>query len=254
MTSNVWLPILISLVAFLYASVGHGGASGYLAILSFTSTPHEAAVTTALILNLVVAGLSLCCYAKAGHLSLKTTFPFIITSIPAAFIGGLLPISTFSYQLLLAGSLFLAAIRLGTPATEQGNESDDNFKMPPLPIVATSGAVIGLISGLIGVGGGIFLSPLMILMRWASTKQTSATSAAFIVVNALAGLLGRAARQALIIGDLTPLLLSGFVGGIFGSYLGASRFNSLTLRRILAVILLLASLKLVHESINAFHF
>ncbi|MDR7544876.1 MAG: sulfite exporter TauE/SafE family protein [Armatimonadota bacterium] len=157
--------------------------------------------------------------------------------MPGAYLGGLLHVSPQVYGLLLGVALVAAAARLWWSPTER----------PPRPlswIVALStGAGIGVLSGVVGVGGGIFLSPLMILAGWAGTKPTAATSAAFIVVNSVAGLAGRAARGALVLGNLAPLVAAAFVGGLVGSWTGAHRLLPVHLRKVLAAILLTVALR-----------
>ncbi len=237
----VLISVLLFFVSILYSSVGHGGASGYLAILSFFSfSPNEMA-TTALILNILVSGIAFYFYMKAGYFSFKLTLPFTLTSIPAAFIGGVLHISNEIYYLLLAIALIFAAIRMVMPSNEKDIKS--NIKLPKYPITLTSGASIGLLSGIIGVGGGIFLSPIMILMRWAGTKETSATAAFFILVNSIAGLAGRYTHNDIRIEVLLPFIIVALIGGCIGSYMGAHKFSSLALRKILSVVLLIAAIK-----------
>ena len=228
---------LVGLAAAVYASVGHGGASAYLAILSLYGVAPAEMSTGALVLNILVAGVALATYARAGHLSGRLTWPFIVTSVPGAYLGGLLHVSPRAYDLLLGVALLAAAVRLWwTPA-----------ERPSMPlawgIALPVGAGIGLLSGIVGVGGGIFLSPLMILAGWAGAKQTAATSAAFIVVNSIAGLAGRASRGALVVGHLAPLVAVAFLGGLIGARLGAFRLLPLHLRRVLAVLLLFVAIK-----------
>jgi uncharacterized membrane protein YfcA len=237
------ISLLTSVVAFLYTSIGHGGASGYLALLSFTNASPDEASTSALILSLLAAALSLFFYTRAGHFSFAISWPLILPSIPAAFIGGMLPISTQLYQLLLAGTLIFGSYRLLTAIPNHADNA--SLRSPSAAVAGIAGGAIGLISGIVGVGGGIFLSPLMILMRWANTKQTSATSAAFIVFNAMAALAGRFTRQAIHIGDLAPLIIAAIIGAVLGSYFGAYKFSGPTLRKVLAAVLLIATFKLV---------
>lgn len=247
-SAGSWVMFLLMLiVAFLYASVGHGGASGYLAVLSFFGFSHPEMASTALMLNILVAGLSFYAYFKGGHFSWRLTWPFIITSIPMAYVGGLVKLSPHAYSLLLAFTLLFAAFRLAM-APKTRNADHEVLTMPtqvPLIVSLPVGAAIGLLSGMVGVGGGIFLSPLILLMGWADVKPTSATSALFIVVNAMAGLLGRFSRHGLVVGNLLPLLLVCALGGWLGAYLGANRFSSLALRRLLSVVLLIAAIKLL---------
>lgn len=241
--TGLLLPILVMFVAMLYSSVGHGGASGYLAVLSLLGYPTSQMASTALVLNLLVSGLASASYIKAKHFSWRLTWPFIITSIPASLAGGLMHISNHTYYLLLALILIVSALRLAT--TISNKQAEIQCKDVPLPIALTSGAGIGLLSGLVGIGGGIFLSPLMLLFNWANAKQTSATSALFIFVNSLAGLAGRALRGAVDTGTMMPLVVASFLGGALGSYYGANIFSGAVLRRLLAVVLFLAAIKLI---------
>jgi hypothetical protein len=234
------LVAIIFLIAALYGSVGHGGASGYLAVLSLTALDHQQLSTTALILNLVVAGLAFVTYWRAGHFSFRLTAPFLITSIPFAFLGGQLKVSEPVYFILLAIALAFAAIRMLLPL--KGN---DGIK-PPKPYLAwASGAVIGLLSGIVGVGGGIFLSPLMIISGWANVKQTSATAAFFIVANSLAGLGGRFIQHNIVVGDVLPFCVAGAIGGLLGAYYGARRAPNPVLCRLLSSVLAIATFKLI---------
>ncbi|MBI3585786.1 MAG: sulfite exporter TauE/SafE family protein [Ignavibacteriales bacterium] len=238
--------LLIFIVAVLYSSVGHGGASGYLAVLSLFAVAPAIMSSTALILNVLVATISLIAYYRAGHLSLKLAGPFMLLSIPAAFVGGVLDISDRTYFLILALVLLAAAFRLGislSPSSAEDSNKDVNFV-----VSLAIGGAIGLLSGVVGVGGGIFLSPMLLLMRWADPKRTSAVSALFIVVNSLAGLGGRFLRGGFQFGGVAPLILAAFLGGIVGSYYGANKLSGMVLRRLLAVVLVLAAIKLIITS------
>jgi hypothetical protein len=241
--SIILITVLIFIVAALYSSVGHGGASGYLAVLSFFFVAPATMASTALTLNVLVAGVALYSYVRAGHLSMKLAWPFIVLSIPAAFIGGLLHVSDKVYFLLLAIALLFAAFRLAMSAASSTEE--DNFKPINLSVSLPVGGGIGLLSGVVGVGGGIFLSPLMLLFRWANAKRTSAVSALFIVVNSVAGLAGRFTRGDFTLGEFLPLVGIAFVGGLIGSYVGANKLSGVVLRRLLALVLVIAAVKMV---------
>ncbi len=243
MSEIIIILALTFLVAFIYSSVGHGGASGYLAILSFFAIPHEIMAASALCLNVLVASLSFFIYYKARHFSWKLTCPFVLTSIPFAFLGGLIKIPPSFYALLLAGALLFAGVRLLWDL----DKNTGNIKSEPsFSFAVLIGGGIGLLSGMVGVGGGIFLSPILILLRWADPKTTAASSAFFILVNSMAGLAGRYLRGNL---HLTPewslMVITAFLGGILGSRMGAHHFPSAWLRRILACVLFLAVFKLI---------
>lgn len=235
--------LAVFVVALLYSMVGHGGASGYLAVLSLSGAEQKHMASTALILNVLVATLSLLNYARAGHLQLRSAWPFIALSVPAAFVGGMMPLSGSLYMAVLALILAYSAVELGLRTNKILDASDT--KAPPLAVALPVGAVIGWLSGAVGVGGGIFLSPLMLLTRWATPQQTSAISALFIVVNSLAGIAGRFAGGNFEITSFLHLVAAGFVGGVIGSNVGANALSRAAICRVLAVVLLLAVVKLV---------
>ena len=237
------IAVLVFVVAALYSSVGHGGASGYLAVLSFFAVAPATMASTALTLNVLVAGVAMVSYIQAGHLSWKLAWPFIVLSIPAAFLGGLIHVSEAVYDVLLSFALVFAAFRLAMNAVSPTQAND--LRSVNLPVSLPVGAGIGLLSGVVGVGGGIFLSPLMILFRWADAKKTSAVAALFIVVNSLAGLAGRLSKGNLAIDGFAPLIAVAFLGGLIGSYYGANRFSGLVLRRLLALVLVIAATKMI---------
>ncbi|MSQ22677.1 MAG: sulfite exporter TauE/SafE family protein [Dehalococcoidia bacterium] len=243
LTQALMLSPLILVVAFLYSSVGHGGASGYLAVMLLflaALAPREMSAT-ALILNLLVAGLASLAYWRAGHFRVRLLLPFLITSIPTAFLGGRLLVPATTYAFVLSGALAFAAVRLFLPASASAGATRPVLLGLAIPI----GAGIGLLSGIVGVGGGIFLSPLLLLFRWADPKQTAATSATFIWINSLSGLLGRLSAGTLATGPLAIMVVPAFLGGLLGSQLGARRFSGLTIRRILAFALVIAAGKLL---------
>jgi len=230
-------------VAAVYAAVGHGGASGYLAILSLFGLPHEAMATSALCLNLLVSGLAFAAYLRAGHFSWKMSWPLVLTSVPAAFVGGLVRISPVSYARLLAGVLVIAGAQLFWKRERAPEGAKKSF---PRWAALAVGGVLGTLSGMAGVGGGIFLSPLLILSGRAGVKETSATSAFFIFVNSFSGLLARYARGGFQLAPGLPLMIgAAFFGGAFGASLGARRFPPRWLRRILAAVLFTAALGLL---------
>lgn len=244
MSNFVALAFLTFFVAAIYSSVGHGGASGYLAVLSFFAISHEAMAASALCLNLLVAGLAFWIYFKAGHFNWNLTWPFVIASIPAALLGGFMTIPPRVYAGLLAAALSFAAFRLIWNIDKNGAFAVAGAPSPKVTVPA--GGLLGILSGMVGVGGGIFLSPILILFRWADPKTTAATSAFFIWVNSMSGLFGRFLRGGF---EFTPVLslmvAAAFFGGLFGSRLGARFLSGLWLRRILGLVLFLAVFKLI---------
>lgn len=234
------LLLLLPIVAFLYASVGHGGASGYLALMSLFAFPVAFMKPTALVLNIVVAGISFIFYYREKQFDWKLFYPFAITSIPCSFLGGLFTIETHIYKVILATVLVFAVLRL------LGFFGQEKLTIRPIHLTSALqiGAIIGFLSGLIGIGGGILLSPVILILGWANMKQTAAVSALFIFVNSIAGLLGFLSK-----GELLPV--SSFavvgivvVGGLLGGYYGSRKFNTATLRNILALVLGIAIFKL----------
>jgi uncharacterized membrane protein YfcA len=238
--------VCVAVVAFLYSAVGHGGATGYIAVLSLFGVKYETISSSTLIVNCVVAGLALIAYARAGQYSHKTVLPYLILSVPCAFIGALLPVGKQLFHAILCVILPLIGLRFLFWPDLKG-EDDAHIKRPPVALAAAIGAVLGLLSGVVGIGGGVFLSPIMIGARFATTKETSATAALFILANSLSGIAGRLVEGKLAVNgpDLIPYLGAAIVGALCGSYLGAKHFSSTLLRRILGVVLIIAALKLI---------
>jgi uncharacterized membrane protein YfcA len=236
---------LILGAAILYSSVGHAGASGYLAAMALFGLASEVMKPTALSLNILVAAIATAQFYRAGHFSWSLFFPFTFGSIPLAFIGGAIQVPEAVYKpavglvlLFAAGRLFLAARSPAAPLAE-------GISMPPLAVAVGLGGVIGFLSGLIGVGGGIFLSPLLLLMKWADIRHTAAVSAAFILVNSIAGLAGNLTSVRFLPESIPIWAVAAAVGGVIGSELGSRRFPSPALRSLLAVVLVIAAVKLI---------
>lgn len=232
--------LAVFVVAILYSSVGHGGASGYLAVMALLAVSPNVTRPAALVLNVFVASIAFIQFYRAGHFDWKTFLPFALASVPAAFVGGLIQLPAAAYKIILGVVLILAAIRLAinlrTPAKPHA---------PRVLVALIVGSVLGLVSGLIGVGGGIFLTPILLLMNWTDTKKAAGISALFILVNSVSGLLGNYAQAISLPASVRFWIGAAILGGILGSTLGSYRFNSLTLRRVLAVGLMLAGAKLI---------
>jgi uncharacterized protein len=233
--------LAVAWVAALYASVGHGGASGYLAIMALLSFPPAVMKPGALLLNLLVAGIGAVQYFRAGHFRPALFWPFALSSIPLSYIGARLTLSPEVYGAALGLTLLWAGVRLALSSRRTADAGPR--PMPRLPATLAAGAAMGLLSGMVGVGGGIFLSPLFLFMRWADTKQTAAVSAAFIWVNSAAGMVGHLQSGVLWPAHLGVWVGAAVAGGALGSFFGARRWTGLTLRRLLAVVLLTASFK-----------
>jgi uncharacterized protein len=234
------IPALLFLVAALYSSVGHGGASGYLAVLAVMNIPPYQMRPSALLLNLCVSAIAFQRFASKGHFRLRLFLPFAAGSIPCAFIGAGITVDPLLYERLLALCLLAAVGRM----LLSGVKRDGTVRKANMAAAFLAGMVIGFLSGIIGIGGGILLSPLLLLLRWSTAHEAAAISALFILVNSAAGLLG--------LKDLSPLgepqligwLIAAVTGGLVGAWLGAARSSDLRLRQVLAVVLLFASFKL----------
>lgn len=238
----VLLALLILVLAVLYSSVGHAGASGYLAAMALFGIAPAVMKPTALCLNVLVATIGTIQFARAGCFSWRLFWPFAAASIPAAYLGGAITLPGEYYRPLVGLVLLYAAVRLllGKPKAV-----DVPVKPPRLLIGLATGAGIGLLAGLTGTGGGIFLSPLLLMMGWAQVKPTSGVSAAFVLVNSIAGLLGLLAVKPQL-PDAIPLwAVAAGLGGIVGSYFGSRRLQTTVLRKLLAVVLIVAGLKLI---------
>lgn len=241
MPSEILFYVLLPLVAFLYASVGHGGASGYLALMVLFSFAPEVMRPTALVLNLVVSIVAFSQYYRQGHFDWRLFWPFAVASIPAAFIGGLLVMDGMVYKKVLGILLLISVIRL----LMSGKNNLTMLHQPQIVVALAIGGVIGFLSGLIGIGGGIILSPVILLLHWADMKKTAAVSALFIFVNSIAGLAGLMTKGFDFTSQMTLMIVLAFAGGLLGSWLGAGRLANAQLRWVLAVVLVIASVKLL---------
>lgn len=230
---------LFFLVAFLYASVGHGGASGYLALMALLGFSASVMKPTALLLNVMVSLIAFISFYRARHFRSQLLWPLIAASIPFAYLGSVLPVSEVLYKQILGVVLLLSIIRIVWESSEK--------PLSPAPkwyVLFGIGAGIGLVSGMIGMGGGILLSPLLLLMGWSTQKQTAAISAIFIFLNSMAGIAGQLQTGF----NLGPqiLAITGFVlaGGWLGAYIGAEKLRAKNMKYILALVLVLAAAKL----------
>jgi uncharacterized membrane protein YfcA len=277
--------VLFFVVAFLYSAVGHGGASGYLALLSLHDIAPEYMKPIALVLNLLVSGMAFIQFYRQGHFLWRLFLPIALFSVPMAYWGGLTPLKDLWYQrglgvfLLVSVAMMLWPLDSGVGQGTSSNDGDvsnnggGKLWNRQTGIAAFMGAVIGYVSGLLGIGGGILLSPVLLMIRWTQQKQTAAISAAFIFVNSAAGLLGfvqqhtpwiidsqktggvadseMAGRCAFgdpwfaVVAILSVLILPVLLGGFFGSWYGAKKFDQTVMKYILCVVLLIAAIKLL---------
>ena len=238
---HILLPVLIFFVALLYSSVGHAGASGYLAAMALASIAPEVMKPTALTLNILVAGIATVQFYRAGCFSWSLFWPFTLTSIPFSFLGGYVTLQSGVYKQLLGFVLLFVAYRLFSNRAITPSPK----KQIRLWASLVCGAGIGFLAGLIGVGGGIFLSPLFVLMGWANIKEQSGVAAAFILVNSIAGMFGHLAAMKNLPNILPYWIVASVTGGIIGARLGSLRLGHLALRRILATVLVIAVVKLL---------
>jgi len=244
MENNFFFYFLLFLVAFLYSSVGHGGASGYLALMAIYGVTPEVMKPTALLLNLFVAGTSFIQYYRGKHFNWKIFLPLALASIPLAFIGGTMSIDSYVYKKILGALLLFPVVRFLFLKEDKSAEQKPSNTILSIFI----GAAIGLLSGLIGIGGGIILSPILILLHWTNQKQTAAISALFIFVNSVGGLAGQFSKGIHFSPSMYIYVAIAFIGGLAGAYFGSLKFSQDWLKKILAVVLLLASYKLLFTS------
>ena len=244
MESLIFFYILLFLVAFLYSSVGHGGASGYLALMALFSITPDVMKPTALLLNLFVSLTSFIQFYRGKHFNWKIFLPFAITSVPMAFVGGLISVDDYVYKKILGLLLIIPIVRF----LFFGNIKVEEIKKPNFLLSLIIGAAIGFLSGLIGIGGGIILSPVLLLLKWADMKKTAAISAIFIFVNSLSGLAGQLQKGINFSTDMYAYVAVAFVGGLCGAYFGSLKLNQNFLKYLLAIVLIIASYKLLFTS------
>lgn len=233
--------VILFCVAFLYSSVGHGGASGYLALMAIYAVAPAEMRPTALLLNLFVSMASFIQYYRGKYFMLRLFLPLALASIPMAFVGGMITLDTGMYKKVLGILLLVAVLRFFFFR----NARTDELKKYSTGWAILIGVVIGLLSGMIGIGGGIILSPLLLLLKWTDQKQTAAISALFIFVNSVSGLAGQFIHGIVFTSNMVTYVIVALTGGLAGAYFGALKFNQNVLKYVLAVVLLLASYKLL---------
>lgn len=230
----------LMLIAFFYSSVGHGGASGYLALMALFGLAPESIRSYALILNLMVSAIAFISYFRAGFFRWRQVVPFLIASVPAAYIGAKFSINPMMYKIILGIMLIIAVLRMLLIGNTENSETHDPPVMPALGI----GLLLGLVSGIIGIGGGILLSPLLILAKYARIKEASAAAALFIFLNSASGLAGLMTKQIHFQPHIIYWISGVMVAGLLGSATGSRTFSELSLKRVLSLVLIAASIKL----------
>jgi uncharacterized membrane protein YfcA len=233
--------------AALYASVGHGGASGYLAVMGLFGFAPAVMKPTALALNIVVSAVATTRFYRAGLFKWGLFWPFAVVSIPAAFLGGGLIVPARTYKVLVGLVLLYAAVWMfrSTVSASSNAAAQDKSSPPALWLALPAGLLIGFLSGMTGVGGGIFLSPLLLYAGWAGTRTTSGVAAPFILVNSIAGLLGHLAGLAELPPQIPFWAGAVLMGGWIGASYGSTRAPTTLLRRLLSLVLVIAALKLI---------
>lgn len=230
----------IAAAAVLYSSVGHGGASGYLAVMALYGLDPAIMKPAALMMNIFVTLLLLGRLTRAGHFNWRLFTPFIIASIPMAFVGGTVTLQSSAYKIIVGLALLVAMWRMLVAV-----DNDDNIKLPNIWIALPVGGVLGFVSGLTGVGGGIFLSPLLLLFNWTNMRGSAAIAAGFILVNSIAGIAGYATTTQQWPEGIPLLVIAALTGAIIGSELCVRRLAPGQLRKALAIVLAIAGIKMI---------
>ena len=239
-----WVILVFFVAAILYSSVGHGGASAYLGILALAGYSRPDIAPVVLVLNIIVTSTGVWNYYRAGHFSVRLLLPFVVASVPAAFLGGMMTLSPRVFSAILGLALLVAGLRFvifARPVSVRSRLHGSLIYGVGLP----AGFGLGFLAGVIGIGGGIFLSPLLLMIGWADVKKTAAVSAGFIILNSLSGLMAHSIRGPLNWELMFPLAGAVLLGGVVGSWWGAHRIPPVPLQRVLGVVLLAASFKLI---------
>ncbi|HMD69390.1 MAG TPA: sulfite exporter TauE/SafE family protein [Chitinivibrionales bacterium] len=238
----LWLTLLFLIVAFLFSSVGQGGASGYLAVMALFSVPVVEMRPIALVLNIIVASIATYKYVKAKRFSLRTFIIFVLLSIPFSFVGGAIQLPGRQIKIVIGIILILSSFVM---LLRVYLRSEYEVKKVPVPLGFICGSIIGFFSGLTSVGGGIFLSPLLVFFKWSSVWNTSGIAAAFILVNSISGLLGQLSQGVTVNARIWPFAAAVVVGGYLGSDIGSRKLNNRAIILILFVVLIIAAIKII---------
>lgn len=245
---TVMLPVAVGLVACLYAAVGHAGASGYIAVMELFGLEPQTIRPTALLLNVIVGTIATLQFARAGHFRRKLLLPLAVASVPAAAIGGWLRLPTAVFEGLVGAVLLVSATQIFHRSSGSERVTSPQRVLPTVALI-TLGGLLGLLSGLTGVGGGVFLTPALLALNAAPVKQVAAVSAPFILVNSIAGLSGWYIAGNTLPAIGSPLIVAVMVGGLLGGQLGAFRLPPKSLRLLMAFVLVLAGVKLLTRGV-----
>jgi len=248
LTALNWIILLVAVfaVAFFYSSVGHGGATGYLAALALLGVAPTSARVAVLVANVLVAGIALGRFRRSGHFDGRVLLSFVIISVPCAWLGSRVHISPQAYKIVLGMVLTVAGLVLLLRSRWQTD--DVPLQKFLLPLALLIGALLGFLAGLTGIGGGVFLSPLLYVFRWVKPKTTGGIAAGFIVLNSIAGLVGTGWEKITHAGPLLWLTVPAVAGAVLGTHFGARRWSSVTFSRVLACVLIFAGGKLLIEA------
>lgn len=240
MTDIYWLAPAFFTVALVYSMAGFGGGSSYLALLAMSGLAYQTFAPISLVCNLLVASSGLYHFSRAGHLALRIVLPFLVTSIPCAYLGGVVPIEREPFFLIVGVALLLIGLRLlFSEVAGEGGCRVTSFRIWLVGLSA--GAFLGFFSGLIGIGGGIFLSPILLLLGWSDSKQAASAASLFIIANSAAGLLGHLTKGIPEWETLVPLGIVVLVGGQIGARLGSRSLSRMAVQRVTAALILLVS-------------
>jgi uncharacterized membrane protein YfcA len=240
---------LVAVVAGAYASVGLGGGTGYLAIMTLLGVPPTTMTSTALLLNLVVTGAALFRFGLAGRLKGRLLLPFLIPAMPAAFIGGLVTADGDVFLVVLAAALAVAGIAMlrSAPASDERDRRPGRSRL--LTVAIPSGLVIGLLSGFLGIGGGVFLGPLVLFLGWAGPREVAAMNSALILTLSSIALAAHGMRGAVQLSVMLPLAAAALVGGLAGATFAETKLSARALQRVFAVLVLVAAAKAAYDAV-----
>jgi len=243
----LWLPVAFFAIALAYSAAGFGGGSAYLAVLALSGLPYQAVPQTSLLCNVVVTLGGVWHFHRGGHLDLKRVLPFFVLSIPAAYLGGRIQVGREPFFILLSVSLIAAGVLMFIPRNHDVRRTLTNGQEWLIGLPA--GAALGVLSGIVGIGGGVFLAPVLVLTGWTTSKQTAAAASLFILVNSVAGLGGHFVKGVHIGWMTAVLVLAALVGGQIGSRAGSYRLSGIGVRRILAAIIVVVGVRLLWKAI-----